>query len=98
MADDLAAWNAPPEIQAAFAEDDNDYFSVDPRNWDTLLLFMAVNTQWIPAPAGGAIGLNYAGVDVAIKRLKIKTTPTQFALIQKMERAAVKAMREAIDD
>lgn len=96
MAEDLAAWGAPAELQARFdGYDEDDLFAVDPRGWDTLLLFLAVRTQWVCAPSGRVMGLNYPGVDVVIRRLRLNVTPQQFTHLQTMERAA---LREINDD
>lgn len=98
MAEDLTAWGAPAELQAEFAEADDDYFPLDPRNARTVRLFLAVRTQWVVGPAGGVIGLNYSGVDVAIRRLNLKVDAGEFARLQVMERAVVSAIAEKMKD
>ncbi len=42
-----------------------------PDNQTPLRLFMALQTQWVAAPAGGVMGLNYASVPLVAKGLRI---------------------------
>lgn len=62
------------------------------RSWN---FFQRVSTQWHVGP-GGAIGLNYAGVEVARDALGIrrKEWPKLFSEVQAMERATLDAWRE----
>lgn len=64
-------------------------FDVWPENWETVQLFLAVQTQWRMAPMGGVVGLDYAAVDAAIRHLRRPMTPELFAGLQIMEKAAI---------
>lgn len=61
--------------------------SVWPENWPVLELFLCVCSQWRSGPMGGALGLDYAAVDVVIRRRALEVTPEQFQGLQIMERA-----------
>lgn len=60
-------------------------------------LFWSVETQWQISVAGTRVvyrGLHYPGVDVAIERLALHTTPEEFALLQVMEGEVIAAIAE----
>jgi hypothetical protein len=61
-------------------------------SWD---LFQAVSTQWVVG-MGGAVGLNYQGVEVVMRKRRIKRADEckLFADIQVMERATLNAWSE----
>ncbi len=44
-------------------------FDVLPENWDTVLAFLAAQTQWRHGPDGRLEGLDYAGVRAAVRGL-----------------------------
>ncbi|MCE2910213.1 MAG: DUF1799 domain-containing protein [Burkholderiaceae bacterium] len=70
-------------------------FEVLPENWPTLLAFLAVQTQWRIGGMGHPVGLDYQGVDVALRRLRIEDPDGElFAGLQVMEIAALDAMKE----
>lgn len=83
--------------EAAYAWVDSDEptpadgpFLVWECNWETVMAFMACQTQWVRNWRGGFDGLNYTGVDVVIRRRKLKEDPDEvFARLQVMERAAL---------
>ncbi|MEW8522557.1 MAG: DUF1799 domain-containing protein [Candidatus Thiodiazotropha endolucinida] len=63
-------------------------FDVLPENWDAARLFQAVKTQWrISGMAGIPSGLDYAGVDVVMRRMAI--ADSVFEQLQVMENAAL---------
>lgn len=63
IADDLKAMGASPEmIRAAQETSPNLDFEVWPENWDTVAMFMRLQTQWVPS-MGGMVGLNYQSVE-----------------------------------
>lgn len=66
-----------------------------PENVLSWNLFMAVSTQWI-AGGNGVIGLNYPGVEVVMRKWRIKRQDEQkvFSEIQVMERATLRAWSE----
>ena len=86
-AEDLAAWGADDETvkrcQEAHAE-----VWVLPENWDAATLFSACGTQWRTAGvAGVATGLDYAGVDVVMRRRGF--ADEVFEQLEAMERTAL---------
>ena len=54
------------------------------QNWDTVRVFMAVQTQWRYGPSGHPTGLDYAGVRVAVMGLGLRFKDV-FAGLQVME-------------
>ena len=93
--EDLLAFGAPPEVIAQYTDTGTpDLFPVHPRNWQILTAFMAVRTQWTPAPFRGVLGLNYQGVEVALRALQITITPELWRGITLMEGAALEKMNE----
>lgn len=100
MAEALAAFGAPDDIQASILEgqqdDDDGTFEVEPENWDALLVFLGCQTQWQREFAGmdGTLiwkGLNYQGVAVVIQMQGHKGQKAQgiFRDVQVMEQAAL---------
>lgn len=62
-------------------------------NWDSVMAFLACDTQWraIAVPSGLMwIGLDYNGVDVALRRLDFPASV--FADLQVMELAALSVL------
>ena len=54
---------------------------------------MRLQSQWRYGPAG-ATGLEYTGVEAALRMAAVAITPELFSDIQAMETAALLAMRE----
>lgn len=96
MAEDLAAFGAPPEVLAQLNEaSPEEDFPVLSENWDIVQLFMRLQTQWKYASSGTAIGLDYTSVDVVMRRLNIEDTDgSVFDGLQVMEFAALDAVRD----
>jgi hypothetical protein len=91
----LAAWGLPPDAFEGL-ENDEEHCEVWEENWDTVMVFLACQTQWrkeIPAMAGQVLwhGLDYSGVEVVIrlKGFKGKKAEEIFEGIQVMEVAAM---------
>lgn len=84
----------PPE--ALHQDDAPDAFEVMPANWAALGAWLACETQWTTAGGGMAgliwLGLNYAGVDVVLRRLGLQDDV--FVDLQVMERAALDVFGE----
>ncbi|MCC7413315.1 MAG: DUF1799 domain-containing protein [Gammaproteobacteria bacterium] len=61
-----------------------------PENWDALALFLACATQWRVA-MGGAIGLDYAGVEAVMRmqRVAIGRRAALLTDVQIIEREAL---------
>lgn len=77
----------------SFAEDD---CMIWQENWDSVMLFLTLSTQWIIAPMGGAIGVNYVAVEsvMNLNNIKNKDRQSLFADIRVMESSALRVMRE----
>lgn len=95
IADQFARWGVPVPTDA-IREDDGDMFEVWASNWSALVAFLAVETQWRVIVGVGALiwlGLDYAAVDVAFRRLGIGDD--EFAAVQMMELAALDVLSRA---
>lgn len=66
-------------------------FQVLPGNWATVMLFMACDTRW-RLTERGAFELDYAGVDIVLKRSKLADPDRTFAELQAMEMAALEVL------
>ncbi|WP_082877826.1 DUF1799 domain-containing protein [Methylomonas koyamae] len=71
------------------------HFVVDPENWDTVMLFVSLGTQWRIGGMGDVIGLDYTAVDAVFRIRRIKNRASLFDGLQVMEEAALAAFREA---
>jgi len=99
---------APEEYVAQLEQADDARFEVWADNWDTVLAFLAVATQWRIAANGGGlepvrhywIGLDYAGVAAGLAGHGIAGTPDLWAGLRVMEAAARNALNgiEDADD
>jgi len=90
---DLDVWGgAPPEMVEAMTEESVE-FEIEPDNWETVLLFMRVQTQWRHGFAGPT-GLDYVGVEACMRMAGIKRTDELFDGLQVMEFAALQAIGE----
>ena len=77
--------------------DDEEVFEVMLANANTIRAWLAVGTQWRAAAGMTAIvwlGLDYAGVDVALKRLKPEDPDSVFQDLQLMEDEALATFAE----
>lgn len=67
-----------------------------PENWDIVMAFLAVGTQWRALPlADGRVywmGLDYSAVGFGLSSAGISLAPKQWAGLQVMERAARNAL------
>ena len=76
-------------------QDRTDHFEVWPENWEILLMWCRVQTQWRTS-AGGAVGLDYGVLAWLFKMYAVKDPRTLLEGLQVMESAALAAMnREA---
>lgn len=90
--DDLAAFGLPPELTKSFIEDSTCW--VWPQNWNTVMLFLAMQTQW-RVGMSGATGLDYAALPVIAKGEGIRLKPSRIAGLRVMESEALKQMAAA---
>lgn len=83
---------AAPEIaQAVQASSPNSDFEVLEENWQAVLMFMRLQTQWVPLMAGVA-GLNYQSVQWLFTIEGIENQRELFADLQVMEIAALQVL------
>ena len=73
---DMESFGAPPEVLARLAEteetEQQEVIAIWPENWDIVIAFMAVSTQWNVISQGMEghlhyVGLNYAGVEARLQ-------------------------------
>lgn len=83
----LAVWGLVAEEAIELEKD----FVLWPECIDTFNLWLAVQTQWLTAPAGNKTGLNYPGVEVCLnaRRIRGKKRDEVFRHLQAMEQAAL---------
>ena len=71
-------------------------FGVWRQNWDIVLAFLSVSTQWrVSALASGSVywvGLDYAGATAGLGAAGVAVTPQLWAGVRTMERAARDAL------
>ena len=72
-------------------QDCTDHFEVWPENWEILLMWCRVQTQWRTC-AGGAVGLDYGVLAWLFKMYAVKDPRTLLEGLQVMEGAALAAM------
>jgi Phage related hypothetical protein (DUF1799) len=74
-------------------------FPVWADNWDVVMAFQDVQTQWVRSSfSGQRMGLNYAGVNAWLDRFVRRTKrKNMFAGLQLMERAVLVADQELAD-
>lgn len=95
MEADLDAWDASDDVKAAYSQaQEQDEFEVWPENWDTVQLFLLVQTQWRTGSMGGVIGLDYTAIDSAVRFAEMDVTPEMFKGLRVMESSAVNALNE----
>nr|WP_280142071.1 DUF1799 domain-containing protein [Nitrosomonas aestuarii] len=66
------------------------------ENWRSVLLFLLVQTQWVVAPMGGYVGLNYTGVQSAMwmSSIRKKERPGLFDDLRIIESEILKTINE----
>lgn len=90
---------APPEVieeARRRAQPEEEICWVYEENWKSVLFFFALQTQWVMGGMGGYIGLDYAGVEAAIRLNEVpgNTRKSLFADIQIMELAAMEVLNK----
>lgn len=66
-------------------------FEVEMENWESVMLFMRVQTQWRYG-FSGPTGLDYCGVEAAMRMAKVGNQELIFSDLQIMEVAALKTL------
>ena len=96
----MVAVNAPQAvIEAAvrnYSGQDSDDCEVWQENWESVLLFLAMGTQWSISPTGQPIGINYGSLESTMKMtsVKKKKRASLFMDVRMMESAALDVFRE----
>lgn len=92
MAADLAVMGGGQDIvQAAQEASPTRDFEVLDENWQTVAIFMRLQTQWVPS-MGGLLGLNYQSVDFLFRIEGIENQRDMLADLQVMEVAALQVL------
>lgn len=87
---------APDHVVASLENRDADEFEVWEQNWETVLAFLAVSTQWRSVPFGGGMapmqviyqGLDYTAVRAGLEGFGFEATPALWRGLHVMEAAA----------
>lgn len=78
----------PGEINAMRKEAKAQEFEVWEENWETVMIFLKMQTQWNVSMAG-LTGLNYSALDYLSRLYSVKDPVSLFEGIQVMELAAL---------
>jgi hypothetical protein len=94
VADDLLAFGAPKEfIDAAQEREEDGYFEVWEENYEAVMMFQRLQTQW-NVIQGGFVGLNYPSVSVLFKIYKVDDEAEMMDDIIAMEHAALQVLNK----
>ena len=89
---DLKALGASEEqIAAAQLEAVKHNFEVWEENWEAVMMFLRMQTQW-NVGMSGLIGLNYQALETLIRLYHVKEPVELFEKVQVIERAALVKM------
>jgi hypothetical protein len=73
-------------------EERPEHFDVHPENWDTVMMFQRVQTQWIYGPTGHRLGLRYEGIEPIMRaQVQRKERPAMWDRLQFMEAVVLEA-------
>ena len=85
--DDAAAFGVIME------ETSSDDFEIWPENWDAVLMFLRISTQWRTS-MGGPIGLDYGALEWLFRLYEVTEPRSLLEDLQIMEGAALTAMNK----
>lgn len=71
------------------AKTEPDDYEVLPENWQTVMLFLACQTQWRAGGMGGVVGLDYNVVFKMMQVYKVEDERQQLEDLQVMEGAVL---------
>ena len=92
---DMEVMGAQPEmIRAVQGQLTQEGFDIWPDNWSAWCAFMAVSSQWLLAPSGRPIGLNYACVQAGLNLAKIELSQDDFFKLRIIEKEVVSICSE----
>jgi hypothetical protein len=83
----------PGEINAMRKAAKAAQFEVWEENWETVMMFMRMQTQW-NASMGGLTGLNYSSLDYLCRLYSVKDPVSLFEGIQIMEVTALASLNK----
>lgn len=83
----------PGEINAMRKAAKSVEFEVWEENWETVVMFMRLQTQW-NASMGGLTGLNYSSLDYLCRLYSVKDPVSLFEGIQVMEVTALASLNK----
>lgn len=89
--DDAAAFGINPELFDG--EEVLDQFEVWEENWDIVMMFLRLQTQW-NVTMGGYVGLQYESLQWLCGLYLVKDTRVMLEGIQVMEAAALKRLND----
>jgi hypothetical protein len=72
-------------------------FEVFKENWESVVFFTRIQTQWVVGGFGGFIGLNYQSLDFLFKLYKVKNRKQVLEDLQIMEIEALKILNKKAD-
>ena len=79
------------QILAAKLEAVQEDFEVWDENWEAMMMFLRMQTQW-NVSMSGLVGLNYQALETLIRLYKIEEPLELFEKVQVIERAALVKM------
>lgn len=68
-------------------------FEVEPENWETVVMFLRLSTQWRHG-FNGPTGLDYTAVESTFRMTGTAATPALFEGLQIMEFAALRTINQ----
>jgi hypothetical protein len=83
----------PGEINAMRKAAKAAQFEVWEENWETVVMFMRMQTQW-NASMGGVTGLNYSSLEYLCRLYSVKDPVSLFEGIQVMEVTALASLNK----
>lgn len=83
-------------VQAVQKDPEADFFPVFEENWDAVMMFLRLQTQWHVIP-GGFTGLNYQSAEFLIKIHGVENPAAMMDDLQTMEVAALQVLNQSKD-
>lgn len=97
----LRAFGATPEqieeARQAIHERGDDACLILPTNWQGLMVFLTLDTQWRRGPHGHRLGIDYGAIEPALRLMGVQRKKWQdvFWRLRTLETAALEALAEA---
>jgi len=74
-----------------------EHYEVWPENWEAVILFCGLATQWKVGAFGGFIGLDYAAVEADLRLQRVRDRARVYQKIKAMEYAALPILNKTAD-